>query len=119
MPNITMVWAIWGASYPAMYFRMWNQMDTSSRPSPTTVKPMTDPAEKATFSPRFKLSDAAWAVRALAEVATFMPTKPAKAEYTPPVRKAKGMNQLSSCRNTHSRSSTANTTRNTLNTVAY
>ena len=94
-------------------------MDTSSRPSPTTVKPMTDPAEKATFSPRFRLSEAAWAVRALAAVATFMPTNPARAEYTPPLRKAKGMNQLSSRRNTHSRTRTANTTANTLNTVAY
>ena len=56
MPNITMVWAILAASKWAMYFRMWNQMDTSSRPRPTTVKPMTAPEEKATFRPRFRLS---------------------------------------------------------------
>ena len=96
MPNMTMVWAIWAASNPAMYLRMWNQMDTSSRPRPTTVKPMTAPEEKATFRPRLRLSWAALAVRALAEVAIFMPTKPARPDQMPPVRKAKGINQLSS-----------------------
>ena len=96
MPNITMVWAIWAAPKPAMYLRIWNQMDTSSRPRPTTVKPMTAPEEKATLRPRFRLSWAALAVRALAEVAIFMPTKPARPDQMPPVRKAKGINQLSS-----------------------
>ena len=47
---------------------------------PTTVKPMTAPEEKATFRPRFRLSWAALAVRALELVAIFMPMKPARAE---------------------------------------
>jgi len=57
---------------------------------------MTAPEEKATFRPRLRLSWAALAVRALAEVAIFMPTKPARPDQMPPVRKAKGINQLSS-----------------------
>ena len=80
MPNMTMVWAIFSAGKPAMYLRMWNQMDTSSRPRPTTVKPMTAPEENATLRPRLRLSWAALAVRALALVAIFMPMKPARAE---------------------------------------
>ena len=48
-------------------------MVTSSMPRPTTEKPMTLPEEKATRSPLFRLSLAALAVRALAEVAIFMP----------------------------------------------
>ena len=36
----------------------------SRRPRPTTVKPMTAPEEKATLRPLFRLSLAAWAVRA-------------------------------------------------------
>ena len=67
-------------------------MEMSSRPRPTTVKPMTEPEEKATRRPRFRLSEAAWAVRALALVAIFMPTKPASMDQMPPVRKAKGVN---------------------------
>ena len=49
-------------------------------PSPTTVKPMTEPEEMATRSPRLRLSLAALAVRALALVAMRMPTKPAMQE---------------------------------------
>ena len=80
MPNMTMVWAVLAASKPAMYLRMWSHTEMSSSPSPTTVKPITAPEEKATRSPRSRLSLAAWAVRALAAVAIFMPTKPARAE---------------------------------------
>ena len=68
----------------------------SSRPSPTTVKPMTVPAEKATFRPEFRLVWQALAVRALEAVAIFMPTKPDRPEKKPPVTKAKGTNQVSS-----------------------
>ena len=60
--------------------RMWNHTEMSNRPRPTTVKPMTAPEEKATFSPLFRLSEAACAVRALEEVAILMPTNPEMAE---------------------------------------
>ena len=69
----------------------------SSRPRPTTVKPMTVPAEKATFSPEFRLSRQALAVRALEAVAIFIPTKPLSPEKKPPVTKAKGTNQVRKC----------------------
>ena len=55
-------------------------MVRSRRPSPTTVKPMTEPAEKAILRPRLRLSEAPWAVRALAPVAVRIPTKPERAE---------------------------------------
>ena len=64
----------------------------SSRPSATTVKPITEPAEKATLRPLFRLSEAACVVLAFAWVAIFMPMKPASIDHTPPVRKAKGVN---------------------------
>ena len=80
---------------------------------------MTAPEEKATFNPLLRLSAAALAVRALAAVAIFMPMKPARAEYTPPVRKAKGMNQLSRMFKAVRTSSRRNTTANTLDTVRY
>ena len=67
-------------------------MVMSSMPRPTTVKPMTEPEEKATRRPRFRLSEAAWAVRALELVAIFMPMKPASMDQIPPVRNAKGVN---------------------------
>ena len=67
-------------------------MVMSSMPRPTTVKPMTEPEEKATRRPLFRLSEAACAVRALELVAIFMPTKPASMDQMPPVRKAKGVN---------------------------
>ena len=67
------------------------QNDRSKSPRPTTVKPMTLPAEKATRRPRFRLSEAALAVRQLAMVAVFMPMKPARPLKKPPVTKAKGV----------------------------
>ncbi len=80
MPNMTIVLAIVSASQWKPYSRMRNQTETSSIPRPTTVKPMTEPEEMATRSPRFRLSLAALAVRALAVVAMRMPTKPARQE---------------------------------------
>ena len=65
------------------------QKDRSINPRPTTVKPMTDPAEKATFKPRFRLWEAPCAVRQLAIVAVRMPMKPDRPEKKPPVIKAK------------------------------
>ena len=69
-------------------------MEISRSPSPTTVNPMTDPAEKATFSPLFSPCWQAAAVRALALVAICIPTKPERPEKNPPVIKAKGTNQV-------------------------
>ena len=64
----------------------------SSRPSPTTVIPITVPEENATRSPAFSDSLAPCAVRELARVAIDMPMNPASAEKKPPVMKAKGTN---------------------------
>ena len=96
-------------------------MEMSSRPRPTTVKPMTEPEEKATRRPRFRLSEAAWAVRALELVAIFIPMKPASMDQIPPVRKAKGVN-LDSISPPVAKamiSRTMNTTTKTLATVVY
>ena len=60
MPFITMMLPrVTGSSMPAPRRRITNQMEMSRRPRPTTVKPMTEPEEKATRSPRFRLSLAA------------------------------------------------------------
>ena len=80
MPNMTIVFAIVSASDLKPYWSMRNQSETSSMPRPTTVKPMTEPEDIATRSPRFRLSLAAFAVRAFAAVAILMPTKPAMQE---------------------------------------
>ena len=66
----------------------------SKSPRPTTVNPMTDPAENATLRPLFRLSEAPWAVRQLAMVAVLMPMNPDSPEKNPPVRKAKGVKKL-------------------------
>ena len=58
-------------------------------------------------------------VNLMAGVPPFIPKSPAGAESPPPVRNARGINQLSSRPRQHRMSNTANTTRNTLNTVAY
>ena len=96
-------------------------MVMSSIPSPTTVNPMTEPEEKATRSPLFRLSLAAWAVRALEFVAIFIPMKPASMDQIPPVTKAKGVyfDSISPPDPKAITSSTMNTARNTLNTVVY
>ena len=70
-------------------------MEISKRPRPTTVKPMTEPAEKATRRPRFSPSRQALAVRQLALVAMRIPIKPERPEKKPPVMNAKGTNQVS------------------------
>ena len=90
-------------------------------PRPTTVKPMTEPEEKATRSPLFRLSEAAWAVRALALVAIFMPTKPASMDQMPPVTKAKGVNweSISPPEPKAMTSKMTNTTAKTFATVVY
>ena len=82
---------------------------------------MTEPEEKATRRPLFRLSEAAWAVRALELVAIFMPMKPASMEKMPPVTKAKGVN-LESIFPPVAKAMikrTMNTMTKTLNTVVY
>ena len=96
-------------------------MVISSIPRPTTVNPMTEPEEKATRNPLFRLSEAAWAVRALELVAIFMPMKPASMENTPPVKKAKGVH-LDSIFPPEAKAITTRTMKTptkTLNTVLY
>ena len=91
MPFMTMTLASSSAPMWPMYFRPKNHSVMSSRPRPTTVKPMTEPEENATFRPRLRLSCAALAVRALAFVAIFMPMRPASIDQMPPVRNANGV----------------------------
>ena len=62
----------------------------SSSPRPTTTNPMTAPLRNAMRKPLFSPSRAAFAVRAEAYVAVFMPKKPDNPEKNPPVRKATG-----------------------------
>ena len=122
MPFITMMLPRSTGSFtPKAYRRMKNHSVMSSMPRPTTVKPMTEPEEKATRSPLFRLSEAACAVRALELVAIFMPMKPASMDQMPPVRNAKGVNweSMSPPDPKAITSNTMNTTRNTLNTVVY
>ena len=122
MPFITIILPrVMGSSIPAAARRKKNHREMSSIPSPTTVKPITEPEEKATRRPWFRLSLAAWAVRALALVAIFMPTRPESMDHTPPVRKAKGVNRESISPPVPKAisSSKTKTTRNTLATVAY
>ena len=71
-------------------FKRKNHTEISRRPRPTTVKPITLPAEKAMRRPLFNPSRQAFAVRAFASVAIFIPIKPERAEKKPPVTKAKG-----------------------------
>ena len=82
---------------------------------------MTEPEENATRSPRFRLSLAACAVRALAEVAMRMPMKPASIENTPPVTKANGVKRerMRPPEPNAMASKSTNTTAKTLNTVVY
>ena len=122
MPFMTMMLPrVMGSSMPAAKRRMVNQMVMSRIPRPTTVKPMTEPEEKATRRPRFRPSEAAWAVRALALVAIFMPMKPASMDQIPPVRKAKGVNldSMSPPLPKAMISRTTKTTAKTLATVVY
>ena len=83
-----------GSSLKTNFSRV-NQMEISKRPRPTTVKPITEPAENATRRPRFRLVRQALAVRQLALVAMRMPMKPDRPEKKPPVTNAKGTNQVS------------------------
>ena len=90
MPNVSMAPVMSAGSSLKMNRSRKNQMEISKRPRPTTVKPITLPAENATRSPRLRPSRQAFAVRALAAVAIFMPIKPESPEKNPPVKNANG-----------------------------
>ena len=96
IPKVSIAEVMPEASRLNTYFKSVNQIEMSSRPKPTTVKPITEPAEKATLRPLFSPVRQALAVRALAAVAIFMPTKPDRPEKKPPVTKAKGTYGVSS-----------------------
>ena len=68
--------------------------DISSRPSPTTTSPITAPLRKAMRKPAFNELRAAFAVRAEAYVAVFIPRNPERPEKNPPVRKAIGTQEF-------------------------
>ena len=95
IPKVSMALVMSAASSLNTKRRSMNHTLISSRPRPTTVKPITEPAEKATRRPRFRPSRQALAVRQLALVAIRIPTKPLRPEKNPPVRNAKGTNQVS------------------------
>ena len=95
MPKVSMALVMSAASSLNTKRSSMNHTEMSSRPRPTTVKPMTEPAEKATRRPLFSPSRQALAVRQLALVAMRIPTKPLRPEKKPPVRNAKGTNQVS------------------------
>ena len=99
MPKVSMLAVIWAirwlsGSAPKAMFNMKYHTVKSRRPKPTTVNPITEPAENATLSPLFRFRDAPWAVRQLAMVAVRMPINPDRPEKKPPVRNAKGVKKL-------------------------
>ena len=96
IPKVSMALVMSAASSLNTKRSSMNHTEMSSRPRPTTVKPMTEPAENATRRPLFRPSRQALAVRQLALVAMRMPTKPERPEKNPPVRNAKGTNHVSS-----------------------
>ena len=117
IPKVSMALVISAASSLNTKRSSMNHTLMSSRPRPTTVKPMTEPAENATRRPLFRPSRQALAVRQLALVAMRMPTKPDRPEKKPPVRNAKGTNHVSSLQAAIMHSTTIMQTKNTPTTV--
>ena len=76
---------------------MTNHNAISIRPKPTTTKPITAPLRNAIFNPLLRLCLAAFAVRADAYVAVFMPKKPHNPENKPPVINANGTHGFCTC----------------------
>ena len=95
IPNVSIVLVISSIGSLNTSLRSRYQIEISSSPSPTTVKPITEPAENATFRPLFRLFWHAAAVLAFALVAICIPTNPDRPEKKPPVTKAKGTNHVS------------------------
>ena len=73
IPNVSIALVISLAVQPKANFKSANQIEISKRPKPTTVKPITEPAENATRRPLFKPSRQAFAVLLFEAVAIFMP----------------------------------------------
>ena len=96
MPKVIIALQISEGDRRKAYLSRVNQREMSRSPRPTTVKPMTDPAENATRRPRSSPVRQALAVRALERVAIRMPIKPDRAEKKPPDRKANGTNGFNS-----------------------
>ena len=96
MPKVSILAVIWaihsvsGSEWNTV-FRIKYQIVRSRSPSPTTVKPITEPAEKATLRPLFRLREAPSAVLQFAIVAVRIPIKPDKPEKKPPVKNANGV----------------------------
>ncbi len=92
-----------------------SRMSHSDRPiraKDATHSPMVRPLRKLTVSALATDASAACAVRVLARVATYMPTKPAAADSTPPVMNASAVHQVSAKPMT-----TATTTMNTTSSL--
>ena len=90
IPNVSIVLVTSSSGSLNTSFRSRYQIEISRSPSPTTVNPITDPAENATFSPLFRLFWQAAAVLAFARVAICIPTNPESPEKNPPVTNANG-----------------------------
>ena len=96
MPNVSMVVVMTHNLAPGRLpsgvtaFSNRYQKEMSSKPRPTTTRPITAPLRKAMRKPPLSDVRAACAVRAEAAVAVFIPRKPANPEKKPPVRKATG-----------------------------
>ena len=86
--------SFWGPVASTKALRMRYQTEMSSSPKPTTVSPITAPDRKAIFRPALSELRAAFAVRAEAAVAVFIPINPANPEKNPPVRKANGTHEF-------------------------
>ena len=100
------------------YLKKKYHIDKSSKPNPTTTKPITAPAENAILKPLFRLSLAAKAVRLLAIVAVFIPINPDSAEKNPPVKNANGT-KLFTYPIIDSVNKTTNTTAKNIDTPLY
>jgi hypothetical protein len=94
MPKVSMVSEMTSGVALKAYFSSIYHTVISSMAKPFTIKPMTLPEAKDTRRALLRLSLAAWAVRELALVETFMPMKPHRAVRPPPVMKAKGVKGL-------------------------
>ena len=94
MPKVSIALVISSAPSLNTTLKSKYQTDISKRPSPTTVNPITEPAENATLRPLLRLVLQAFAVLLFALVAIFIPTNPESPEKNPPVTKAKGTNHV-------------------------
>jgi len=90
----------------------------SSKPKPTTTRPITAPPRKAICSALFKLCVAPFAVLLLALVAVFIPKNPHNPEKKPPVRNATGTKGFW-IPSSASTTKMMNKTTNTIETVLY